>query len=82
MANFKEIQNYTEYITLGTEIVSAMLVPIIGGYLVDYYWSTGPWGFITGAILGFLGVFNSIYKIARRANRESKFKRKNHTDNH
>lgn len=82
MADFKDIQNYTEYISLGTEIVSAMLVPIIAGYLVDYYWETSPWGFIIGALLGFLGVFNTIYKIAKRANRESKFKRKDKTDTH
>jgi len=82
LAPLKDIQNYTEYLSLGTEIVSAMLVPLIGGYLVDYYWGTEPWGFIAGALLGFLGVFNTIYKIAKRANRESKHKHKTNTDRH
>jgi F0F1-type ATP synthase assembly protein I len=32
-----------------------MVVPIGIGVAVDWYWNTGPWGAIVGAVLGFGG---------------------------
>ena len=66
-----ELKNYSEYLSLGAEITSSMLVPLLGGYAVDYYFGTEPWGTIIGALVGFLAVFTTIFKIAQRANRKS-----------
>jgi len=63
--------NYSEYLSLGAEITSAMLVPIVVGYLVDRNYQTEPWGFLTGMLVGFLGVFNIIYRIAKKSSRKN-----------
>ncbi len=63
--------NYKQYLSLGAEITSSMLVPLAGGYLVDYYFGTQPWGFLVAMVIGFLAVFSVIYKIALRANKNS-----------
>lgn len=62
---------YSRYLSLGAEITASMLVPIFAGYLVDSYWKTEPWGFLIGILIGLLGVFNTIYKIAKDASRKT-----------
>ena len=74
MLPHKPGQNYTRYLSLGAEITAAMLVPLAGGYLVDYYFGTEPWGFLGGMVAGFLSVFSAIYRIAIEANKDSKKK--------
>lgn len=71
-------KKYGPYLSLGAEITAAMLVPLTGGYLVDYYFGTEPWGFLAGMVVGFLIVFNTIYRIAMRA--DSSRKKKDHRE--
>jgi F0F1-type ATP synthase assembly protein I len=63
--------NYSRYLSLGAEITAAMLVPLAGGYLIDYYFGTEPWGFLGGMVVGFLSVFSAIYRIAVEANSDN-----------
>jgi F0F1-type ATP synthase assembly protein I len=63
------LRKYNEYIGLGAEIAAAMIVPLLIGTYIDKRFNTSPWGSLIGVLLGFLGVFNAIYKVVIRANK-------------
>lgn len=65
--DFKNINKYNEYLSLGAEIAAAMIVPLLVGTYIDKHYNTKPWGSLIGVLFGFLGVFNAIYKIAIRS---------------
>jgi F0F1-type ATP synthase assembly protein I len=44
------------YIALG-QVGLEMVVPIVGGLVLDHYANSSPWGIIGGAVLGLLGGF-------------------------
>lgn len=77
----KSEKNYTRYLSLGAEITAAMLVPLAGGYVIDYYFGTEPWGFLGGMVVGFLSVFSAIYRIALEADKQHEKKSNKNEEN-
>jgi len=60
---FNNLGESRKYITLGAEIMSALVGPIILGSLIDYYFGYTPWGLVLGVVLGFLMVMMVLVKI-------------------
>jgi len=60
---FNNLGESRKYITLGAEIMSALVGPIIIGLIIDYYFNSTPWGFVVGVILGFVLVMMTLVKI-------------------
>lgn len=65
------IARYGDYIGLGIQIAASMVLPLLGGIWLDNYLDLSPWFTITGALLGVLSVFVTIFKLAVMANRDS-----------
>lgn len=59
---------YGEMMGVGIQIAGMMVIPMLGGYWLDKNYDFYPWGSVLGAIVGFVGVFWEIYKLAVRAN--------------
>ncbi|MEP1150163.1 MAG: AtpZ/AtpI family protein [Balneola sp.] len=58
-------EEYAKYLGLGAEIAVLLVVPIISGYLIDNYFNVEPIGVITGSIIGLIGFFILVLKLAR-----------------
>lgn len=69
MIDPENLRKYSEFIGLGSEIAAAMIVPLLIGVYLDKHYNTEPWGVAVGIIIGFLGVFNAIYRVVIKANR-------------
>lgn len=52
----------------GLELVAAVVSLLLLGYWVDYQFGTGPWGLLTGAIVGIVG---GLYNMVRKAVHET-----------
>jgi F0F1-type ATP synthase assembly protein I len=79
------MQQYGEYIALGAQIVASMIGPILlGFFVIDPYFGTEPWGFVGGAVFGFVSVFYNLYKITVMARKDSRSaeKRNKQSSNH
>lgn len=63
------------YIGLGVQIAASMAVFAGGGYALDRSLGTTPWGILTGATLGMVGIVFLIVRVAREADAESKRKK-------
>ncbi len=63
------------YIGLGVQIAASMAVFAGGGYALDRWLGTSPWGILVGATLGMVGIVFLIVRVAREADAESKRKR-------
>ncbi len=63
------------YIGLGVQIGASMAVFSGGGYALDRWLDTSPWGILGGATLGMVGIVFLIIRVAREADAESKRKR-------
>lgn len=60
-----------------SQIGLEMVVPIVVGAVLDYYFAWGPWGVIIGAVLGFLtGILRIVRYLHQQdeANRQEKAK--------
>ena len=55
------------YLTIGLQIALSMLVFVGGGWAVDGWLGTTPWGVIVGAVLGFAGVIGLVIRLASEA---------------
>lgn len=60
---------------LGWQIASTLLVFTLGGYFLDRWLDTLPWFLIGGALLGMVGVFYQILRIAMDLDRAEKRKK-------
>jgi len=54
-----------QYITLGIEIMTALMVPMGVGFWIDSIYDTTPWGLICGVLLGFAVVMTLLVKTVR-----------------
>lgn len=68
----EDLRKYSAYLSLGIEIAGAMIIPVLAGVYADKYFGTRPWLSLTGALMGIIGVFWNIYKLAVMANEETK----------
>tara|TARA_Y100000741_G_scaffold330514_1_gene285145 strand:- start:240 stop:515 length:276 start_codon:yes stop_codon:yes gene_type:complete len=55
---------------ISTEIVSALIVGVVIGLIVDNYFQTGPIGLIIFFILGSIAGFLNVYRVMRRIEKE------------
>jgi F0F1-type ATP synthase assembly protein I len=58
-------EEYSKYLGLGAEIVALLVVPIIIGFLIDNYFNTKPYGILIGSLIGMIGFFVLVLKIAK-----------------
>ena len=56
---------------LGIELVAAIGGFTLAGYLWDRYFGTGPWGLLTGVILGLVGGMYNLIRQSLSATRDS-----------
>jgi F0F1-type ATP synthase assembly protein I len=71
------LRENSEYIVLGAQIVASMIGPILlGFFVIDPYFGTEPWGFVGGAVFGFVSVFYNLYKITVMASRKAEDQKK------
>ncbi|MEL6615950.1 MAG: AtpZ/AtpI family protein [Bacteroidota bacterium] len=56
------------YITIGLQIAASMLLFVGGGWALDDWAGTSPWGLLVGAVLGFLGVMALVIRLSNEAN--------------
>ena len=55
------------YLGLGVQIAASMAVFTGGGYALDLWLGSTPWGLLIGAALGMVGIVALIVRIAREA---------------
>ena len=55
------------YLGLGVQIAASMAVFTGGGYAVDLWLGSTPWGLLIGAALGMVGIVALIVRVAREA---------------
>ena len=60
------------YLTIGLQIALSMLLFVGGGWALDNWAGTSPWGVLVGTVLGFLGVMVLVVRLARTADGKSK----------
>jgi F0F1-type ATP synthase assembly protein I len=53
--------------TLSYQILSAMLIPIAAGYILDKNFDTLPWGIVAGSLIGMLSVFALLFKMIKNS---------------
>ena len=53
------------------QLALVVLVPIVGGYMLDQHYHTSPWLTVVGAVVGMLGVAGVLYRIVAEAGRRS-----------
>ena len=69
------MQEAGPYLGLGVQIAASMTFFAGGGYALDRWLGTSPWGILIGALLGMVGIIVLIVRIAREADAESRRKR-------
>jgi len=53
---------------IGVELAAAVVGLSLLGYWIDGHFKTGPWGLLTGAIVGIVGgLYNMVRKTIRKA---------------
>ncbi|MEX0929505.1 MAG: AtpZ/AtpI family protein [Balneolales bacterium] len=60
----KGLYAVSKYLGLGFQIAGTMIVPVLIGIFIDKQFETTPFGVIAGSLLGFVGLFAFIYKLA------------------
>jgi F0F1-type ATP synthase assembly protein I len=68
----REVGFYFTLAQVGTE----MVIPAVGGLLVDVYLHTMPWGLLIGAVVGFVGGFYHLIVLVNRHDRADSSKEK------
>jgi len=59
------------YLTLGLQLALSMVVFMLAGIWADGHWGIGPWGTITGLILGGTGALIKFIRTAMALGREA-----------
>jgi F0F1-type ATP synthase assembly protein I len=62
-------KNLTRYLAL-SQVGLEMAAPALIGLGLDYWLGWGPWGVITGAVIGLFGGLAHLVHLANKANRE------------
>lgn len=60
------------YLFLGIQIAAAMLVFIVGGFLLDRWLGTGPWLLLLGAVLGMVAVVATVVRTVQQLERRQR----------
>ena len=60
------------YIGLGVQIAASMALFAGGGYAVDRFLDTSPWGVLVGAMLGMAGIVALLVRVSREADAEAR----------
>ncbi|MEX0686992.1 MAG: AtpZ/AtpI family protein [Balneolales bacterium] len=60
----KGLYAVSKYLGLGFQIAGTIIVPVLIGIFIDKQLDTTPLGVIIGSLLGFVGLFAFIYKLA------------------
>ncbi|MEX0780439.1 MAG: AtpZ/AtpI family protein [Balneolales bacterium] len=60
----KGLHTVSKYIGLGFQIAGTIIIPVLIGIYIDNQLDTTPFGVIIGSLLGFVGLFAFIYKLA------------------
>ena len=55
------------YLTIGLQIAGSMFLFVGGGWALDEWAGTSPWGILVGTVLGFLGVMALVLRLANDA---------------
>lgn len=58
---------WIRYAGLGTELVGAVVGLTLLGYWVDHHWGCGPWGMLTGLLIGLVGGMYNLIRGSLRA---------------
>lgn len=58
-------EEYAKYLGLGAEIAALLVIPIIGGFFVDKFFNTKPFGIIIGSLIGLIGFFALVLRLAK-----------------
>lgn len=61
------------YVGLGMEIALSMILCVGGGYLLDRWWGTMPWGTLGGALLGVTVVVYQVVHASRTLSQKKKY---------
>ena len=64
----KGLYSVSKYLGLGFQIAGTIIVPVLIGIFIDNQLNTTPLGVIIGSLLGFIGLFAFIYKLAIQLN--------------
>jgi F0F1-type ATP synthase assembly protein I len=67
-------KEFGSFVSIG-QIGMEMAVPIGIGVALDYYFNSGPWATIAGAVLGFTGGMAHLIALANKGNDASTSKR-------
>ena len=58
------------YLGLGVQIAGSMALFAGGGYAVDRWLDSSPWGILVGAMLGMAGIVALLVRVSREADRK------------
>lgn len=64
-------KEWTRLSGLGIELAGAIVGFTLAGYFWDRYFGTGPWGLLTGALLGLVGGMYNLIRQSLSATRDS-----------
>lgn len=67
----KGLYTASKYMGLGFQIAGTIIVPVVIGIFIDKQLDTTPFGVIIGSLLGFVGLFAFIYKLAIELDKEN-----------
>jgi ATP synthase protein I len=67
----QNLAQYSEYLGLGIQIAAVMILPLLLGVWLDNKFGYSPWFTAVGALVGVIGIFAMIVKIAIMANQKT-----------
>ncbi len=59
------MKDWVRYGGVGVEMLASVLIGALGGYGLDYLFTTRPWLMMVGFILGSVAGFRSIFRLIR-----------------
>ncbi|HUF08886.1 MAG TPA: AtpZ/AtpI family protein [Rhodothermales bacterium] len=71
----RQLSSRANLLGLGWQIASTLLLFTAGGYALDRWLDTLPWFLLAGAVLGMVGIFYQILRIANELNADEKRKK-------
>ncbi len=66
-ADSSGVRELVRYLHVGSEVAVLTGVGAFGGYKLDAWWDSAPWGLIGGASLGFALGFWELIRISKNA---------------
>ncbi|HEY5564074.1 MAG TPA: AtpZ/AtpI family protein [Rhodothermia bacterium] len=71
----RKLSSRANLLGLGWQIASTLLLFTAGGYALDRWLDTLPWFLLAGALLGMVGIFYQILRIANELDADEKRKK-------